>query len=277
MFNFGEEVQDYNYKVLNEREVRASAGIMFLLGVISLFTITPSQSVIYVELFAITFILEFIVRMFNPKYAPYMVLGSLFVSNQNPEWVEANPKKFAWFLGLLLGLLMLLFITIDFIGPIRMLLCLMCLSLLYIESVFGVCLGCLMYKKFNKKLNNCAGGICEIKPKKKKDWRKIVSLTLFLVFGFVVYEVLKNKEMNKENLMIKKLIEKNEISFEIKNKEQVEEKKNQQFLNIEKTNNKLKNSFLEKPKEIKENCNPPEWAIKIGHREMWIKHNCSNN
>jgi hypothetical protein len=32
IFAFGEEVEDFDYRVINEREARASAGIMLVLG-----------------------------------------------------------------------------------------------------------------------------------------------------------------------------------------------------------------------------------------------------
>lgn len=38
IFQFGEEVPGYDYPVINERDARASAGIMFLFGIISLFS-----------------------------------------------------------------------------------------------------------------------------------------------------------------------------------------------------------------------------------------------
>ncbi len=35
IFSFGKTVEGYNYKVLNEREVRGISGILFLLGIIA--------------------------------------------------------------------------------------------------------------------------------------------------------------------------------------------------------------------------------------------------
>jgi len=101
-FNFGEKVIGYDYLVINERDARASAGIMFLLGVLSLFSVFTLRTLLWAELFTITFIFELFMRTFiNPKYAPYMLLGGLIVSNQQPDWVEAKPKKFAWTLGMI--------------------------------------------------------------------------------------------------------------------------------------------------------------------------------
>lgn len=90
-FNFGEKVDEFDFKVINERETRASAGLMFLFGIVTLFTVPLLETLFWAELFSITFIVEFFVRIFfSPKYAPYMILGSFFVFNQEPEWVLAT-------------------------------------------------------------------------------------------------------------------------------------------------------------------------------------------
>jgi len=59
-----------------------------------------------------------------------MILGSFFVFNQEPEWVEAKPKQFAWALGMLLGVVMGYIILFDIISPLRLGICLLCLILL---------------------------------------------------------------------------------------------------------------------------------------------------
>lgn len=51
------------------------------------------------------------------------------------------------------------FIVFDVISPLRLIICLLCMFLLFLESAFGICLGCLLYSKLNIKLNRCAGGL----------------------------------------------------------------------------------------------------------------------
>ncbi len=184
--NFGEKIAAYDYKVINEREARASAGIMFLFGIFSLFSVFMYRTIFWAELFSLTFILEFFVRtVINPKYAPYMLLGGLIVSNQEPDWVEAKPKQFAWILGMVLGLIMTYYIIFDVISLVRLSICWLCLFLLFVESVFGICLGCLLYKKINIKLNKCPGDVCETTPKRHYDKRKLVYILGFLTFFFL--------------------------------------------------------------------------------------------
>ncbi len=196
--NFGEKIDGYDYKVINERDARASAGIMFLLGILSLFSVYIYRTIFWAELFSITFIIEFAFRtLVNPKYSPYMLIGGLVVSNQEPDWVEAKPKQFAWILGLILGVIMTYYIIFDIISPIRLSICWLCLFLMFVESVFGICLGCILYKKLNWKLYNCPGGICETKPQEPYDKRNLIIIAAFLGLFFLTYVSLKSSKFNE--------------------------------------------------------------------------------
>lgn len=244
LFKFGETVKGYDYPVINERDARASAGIMFLLGTITLFAFLMSRNLFWANLFTITFIIEFIVRVFiNPLYAPYMALGSLIVRNQKPDWVEAKPKKFAWFLAVLLGLIMSYFILFNILTPARLGVCLLCLLLLYMESVFGICLGCIVYKKFNVDLQNCPGGVCEMQEPRGGLKRSVivVALSVFLFIG--VYYGLKEYKYNG-------------IASSKPSQEQLDA---QEF-------------SADGDTDKSDKCTPPKWAIEIGHKEMWLKH-----
>lgn len=179
-FQFGEQVDGFDHRVINEREARASAGIMFLLGMLSLFSVYLERTLFWAELFSITFIVEFFVRtIISPRYAPYMLFGRLIVSNQTPEWVEAKPKQFAWFLGLILGLIMTYYILFDLVSLVRLSICWLCLFLMFVESAFGICLGCLLYQAICKKAENCPGGVCDSSPKRGIQ---VYHLTIILFF-----------------------------------------------------------------------------------------------
>lgn len=194
-FNFGEKIDEFDYKVINEREARASAGIMFLVGLLSLFSVYIFRTLLWAEFFSITFIFEFFIRLtLSPKYAPYMLLGELVVHNQKPEWVEAKPKKFAWALGMILGLIMAYYILFDVITMMRLGVCLICLSLLFLESSFGICLGCILYDMLNIKLNRCPGGICEVQKIKPYNSKKLLLLIGFIFLFIVTYMYLEGQE-----------------------------------------------------------------------------------
>jgi hypothetical protein len=202
-FNFGEKIDEFDFKVINERDARASAGLMFLFGMLSIFSVFTLRTLLWVELFSLTFIFEFFVRVFlNPKYAPYMLLGSLFVANQKPEWVEAKPKQFAWVLGMILGIFMTYFIVFDVVSPIRLMTCLLCMLLLFLESAFGICLGCILYVRLNIKLNRCAGGVCEMPVKRVIKWRWLIILLTVALFSLTYFQLVNGRYAEVKRVII---------------------------------------------------------------------------
>jgi predicted outer membrane lipoprotein len=250
IFQFGEKIEEYEFKVINERDARASAGIMFLLGIITLFHFISTHNLFWTNLFTITFIVEFVVRVFiNPVYSPYMVLGSLIVSNQQPDWVEAKPKKFAWILGVILGAIMSYFILFDIMTPARLITCLLCLLLLYMESVFGICLGCMIYKKLNMKLYKCAGDTCTIDTPKTNRTPKLFALLLFIALFYGVFYGLKMKYHNTTSSNL--------------TQEQIDA---MEFEETEDNNQMSENS----------DCTPPAWVVSIGKKDMWLEHHGCN-
>jgi len=256
IFEFGEKIESYDFKVINEREARASAGIMFLLGSITLGHFLLTRNLFWANLFTITFILEFIIRVFiNPKYAPYMVLGSLIVANQEPEWVEARPKKFAWGLGLILGAIMSYFIIFNILTPARLLTCLLCLLLLYLESAFGICLGCILYKKLNVKLYKCPGGVCEMQKEKKPLMPKVAGIAFYTLLFYGIFWGLKTYKYDGYTTSKLTQEQKDEMEFEADDEDSFDSAKT--AIKVD-TSNK--------------NCTPPKWAIEIGHKDMWLEH-----
>src|SRR3954465_8554430 len=94
VIQFGEDVEGYNIRVLNEREIRASAGILFLATFISLMFILFKNNFLPVKYVLTTFLTDFIIRVFiNPKFSPTLIIGRLIVSKQVPEYVGAQQKS----------------------------------------------------------------------------------------------------------------------------------------------------------------------------------------
>ena len=188
VIKFGEKVKGYNIPVLNEREIRASAGIMFLAIFISLMLIVFKNNFLPVKYVITIFLTDFIIRVFvNPKFSPTLILGRLIVSNQVPEYVGAQQKKFAWIIGVVLSATMFIFMVIvNSYSPITGIICLICLLFLFFESAFGICLGCIFYKLFYKeKAQYCSGEVCD--KKSKQDIQKTSGVQLFIVFVFIAY------------------------------------------------------------------------------------------
>jgi hypothetical protein len=86
------------------------------------------------------------------------------VRKQRPDYVGAPQKRFAWAIGFLLALSMFYLVVLNnVVGPINMLVCSLCLILLFFEAAFGICIGCKAYNLLNKeKAQLCPGGACEL-------------------------------------------------------------------------------------------------------------------
>ena len=174
IISFGEYIEGTNYKVLDERRLRASAGIMLLLGIIASINGFILQRYLIIPYISGFLMLNFIIGIFiNPKFSPTVFLGYLFVYKQSPLPIGAVQKKFAWSLGLVLsgvifGLSLFLINDVSYFEPVC-LLCIICLILLYFETAFGICIGCKLYNlaiflKLLKKPSerpNCMGNACE--------------------------------------------------------------------------------------------------------------------
>jgi hypothetical protein len=168
VMKFGEDVEGYNIPVLNEREIRASAGILFLVMFISFMLVIFKGNFLLIKYLITVFLTDFIIRVFvNHKFSPSLIIGRLIVSRQNPEYVGAAQKKFAWIIGVILAAIMFIFlVVVNAYSPITGIICLICLIFLFFESAFGICLGCKFYSMFYKeKAQYCPGEICDVKSK----------------------------------------------------------------------------------------------------------------
>ena len=188
IIGFGEDVEGYNIPVLNEREIRASAGILFVFILMSLMLVIFKQNFLLIKYVITAFLTDFIVRvLINPKFSPSLIIGRLIVGNQVPEYVGAQQKKFAWTIGLVLAATMFIFLVlVNAFSPITGVICLTCLIFLFFESVFGICLGCKLYSMFYKeKAQYCPGEVCDVKS--RQDIQKTSKVQMLIVVGFIAY------------------------------------------------------------------------------------------
>jgi len=168
LVQFGEDVEGYDIPILNEREIRASAGIMFLAISVSLVLIIINGDFLLTKYVVTIFLTDFIIRVFiNPKYSPTLIIGRLIVRNQVPEYVGARQKIFAWIIGVVLsGIMFIFLVLVNATSPITGIGCLICLLFLFFETAFGICLGCKVYALFHKdKAQYCQGEVCDAKQK----------------------------------------------------------------------------------------------------------------
>jgi hypothetical protein len=187
---FGEVVPGYDIPVLNEREIRAAAGILFLIIFTALLVILFKSDFVLAK-YSITFFLtDFIIRVFiSPRFSPTLILGRLIVRNQTPEYVGAKQKKFAWKIGVVLsGTMFIFFLIVNAYSPITGIICLMCLIFLFFESAFGICLACKLYAAiYHDKVQYCPGEVCDAKS--KQDIQKTSGAQWLVLLGFVVFIV----------------------------------------------------------------------------------------
>ncbi len=160
------------YPVLNERAIRAGAGIAFALGMFAFFQAFYLQEYVYIKLLVLFLLVDFSAKVIvGMRFSPLSLVANLIVKKQTPEYVGAVQKRFAWSIGLFLATLMtILIFGFGIIGPINLAICGICLVFMFMESAFGICVGCKIYSallslgilKEPEYRPACAGNVCAI-------------------------------------------------------------------------------------------------------------------
>lgn len=171
---FGKQIEGIAYPVLDERKVRASSGITFLIGAIASINGFIYQRYEILPYFIGFLFLNFLLSVISPGLSPTYQLGRLFTRKQKPLYIGSIQKRFAWGLGTILAgiiLILTLYLQKDasYFEPVCGL-CMICLLLMYLETSFGVCIGCKMYFFFMRiglikqpeVKPNCMGDSCTI-------------------------------------------------------------------------------------------------------------------
>jgi hypothetical protein len=92
------------------------------------------------------------------------------VGHKRPRWVAAAPKRFAWSMGLVMALAMTIITNSGIRGYLPRTMCLICLTLMWLESSLGLCLGCKIHAllvkggwtSYDPEFDLCADGTCEV-------------------------------------------------------------------------------------------------------------------
>lgn len=191
LLGFGEVVPGYEIRVLNEREIRAAAGLLFLATFLALIFILFDGNFLPIKFVIPFFLLDFLVRVLvSPRYSPTLVLGRLIVRGQVPEYVGAQQKKVAWIIGVALAAIMfVVMVLMNTYGPISGITCLVCLVFLFFESAFGICLGCMLYGWiYREKARYCPGEVCT--PQSRQPIQRTSAGQWLVLAAFVVATVL---------------------------------------------------------------------------------------
>ena len=187
---FGEQVEGYPIPVLNEREIRAAAGILFVLMFLAILLVILRGNFLLLKFAVTIFLVDIVIRTFvNPRFSPSLVLGRLIVRNQVPEYVGAPQKRFAWLIGTGLATVMFsLQVVANTHGPITGIICLVCLVFLFCESAFGICLGCKVYPLFHRgPVQHCPGEVCT--PAERQEIQRVSRPQALVLLGFALLVV----------------------------------------------------------------------------------------
>lgn len=174
------------YGVVNEREIRAAAGIMLVVGLMALFGVVYEQNIQLAFWVVLAFWTDFVLKvLIGPEWSYIGRIGAWIVRSQKPEYVGAIQKRFAWSIGLVLSSIVLfligrlVFTAGGVCAPVGvglspcfapMLLCGICLFFMWLESAAGICVGCHIYSWCLKRgwiqqpeyRPACPGGVCSL-------------------------------------------------------------------------------------------------------------------
>ena len=188
---FGEDVEGFRIPVLNEREIRAAAGILFVLMFAAIAAAVLQGSFVLLKYAIAIFLPDMLIRVLvGPRYSPTLILGRLIVRNQVPEYVGARQKRFAWIIGVALASVMFILVNVlNTYSPISGIICLLCLVFLFFETAFGICIGCKLYALVSReKPEYCPGEVCEVGA--RQEIQRTTPAQLLILLGLVVYVVL---------------------------------------------------------------------------------------
>jgi hypothetical protein len=162
-----------SFAVVNERAVRATAGIMMVLAAIAISFAYFDQNFLLVRIISVIFVVDYALRQIAglTPLSPIGMLGTFLVNNQQPEWVGTSQKRFAWALGLIMALAIAILTNLGILMSLVPALGVLFIALLWLESVVGACVGCKIYS-FLIKANlihpedapACGGNACQIAP-----------------------------------------------------------------------------------------------------------------
>jgi hypothetical protein len=157
--------------VFDEHVVRAAAGLTMAVGAVAFAYAYFEHQYIPLQAVASFFFLEFLLRVtIGIRWSPTGIVAGAMLYGTPPEWVSAKPKRFAWTIGLALALAMTIITNSGVRGWLPRSICLVCLTMMWLEAALGLCLGCKLHGFLVRRgwtdkdpaFEVCAGGACEV-------------------------------------------------------------------------------------------------------------------
>jgi hypothetical protein len=132
--------------VFDEHQVRAAAGLTMVMGAVAFSYAYFAHNYLPLQVVSTLFFVEFLIRVTaGIQYSPMGIIARALTLGSPPEWVSAKPKRFAWTLGLGMAFSMMIITNSGVRGMLPRTICAICLTLLWMESVLGLCLGCKLH------------------------------------------------------------------------------------------------------------------------------------
>ncbi len=157
--------------VFNEHEVRAAAGITMACGTIAFVYAAFDKQFLPIQVVSTFFFIEFLIRVTVGLHrSPTGIVARWLMRRQEPLWVSAVPKRFAWMLGLVMSASMAVITNVGIRGLLPKTICLICITLMWLESALGLCLGCETHAflvrrgwaRDDENFEVCAHGACRL-------------------------------------------------------------------------------------------------------------------
>jgi Domain of unknown function (DUF4395) len=158
--------------VCDENEVRAAAGLTMVVGAVAFSYAYFDRDYVPLQIVTTVFFAEFLARLtIGLRYSPMGAIARALTRGRRPDWVSAKPKRFAWALGLAMSASMVVITNSGVRGTLPRTICLTCLTLMWLESVLGLCLGCKVHALLARRgwiagdpaYEPCARGECDLR------------------------------------------------------------------------------------------------------------------
>jgi hypothetical protein len=163
--------RDLHAAVVDENQVRAAAGVPLVAGAIAFSYAYFDKQYVLLQIVSTVFFVEFLLRTtVGIRFSPVGVIEGAMTRRTPPQWVSAKPKLFAWRLGLALALAMTIITNSGIRGTLPRTICVICMTLMWMEASLGLCLGCEIHALLVRRgwttkdaeFEICAHGVCEI-------------------------------------------------------------------------------------------------------------------
>jgi Domain of unknown function (DUF4395) len=156
---------------VDEQHARVAAGITMALGAVAFVYANFDKRFLPIRAVSTFFAIDFLLRVTaGLERSPAGIAARWLTRRQPPQWVSAKPKRFAWTLGLAMSTAMAVITNRGIHGWLPRSICLICLTLMWLEAVLGLCLGCEIYRLMVQRrwrttddaYEICANNACDI-------------------------------------------------------------------------------------------------------------------